>query len=149
MLLTNPLLLCLLSSVALALPTTNQNATDAKPNLEKRNRKSWLGPFTAQPCSGPPGPGEMQGLTEGTCYNLALASAPFIGINYGSGEPKTSAIRFFEDGQCKKSNGAADYVHQDVSGTGMSCINQHQNAGSFKIFWDPEWNNQFYTPNGS
>ena len=127
--LNSPLLLCLLSSTALALPTTNATSEDSL-SLTKR-KVGWLGSFTSNKCSGPPAHQVNLADTD-TCYKFTpVAGQGWVGINYGSGDDWETCVTFYTDGACKTELGTQS-VCQNGS-KGMQCSNALGAARSFQL----------------
>ena len=148
MILAYSVLVSLLGSTALALPTNHTNTT-----LTKRRHNPWLGGFTSSDCSGSVMAGDVQNLDDGstgqTCYVWSPpAGATYIGINFGGDGDPMDAVRWSEDTQCTKSKQEHDYVHQGGDDSGMSCVavSAYPSIKAFKSFADPGFNNQYWSP---
>ena len=99
--------------------------------------------------------GDANGLSDpDKCVKWSpAAGSKMISMNFGSGSQKMDAVRFFSDDNCQHSNQANDYFHEDQytmgsapQETDISCIKNKGPYKSLKMFYDPEWKNQFWSP---
>jgi len=143
MYLSLPILLSLLSSTALTLPTTTNTTiptnshNDTSPSLLKRTKPGWVGSFPNKDCSGPVGPNVHNTIADDICYKFTPTKGmAWIGVNYGSGDDQFSEISFFVDDGCKYLIGGpwgAGNVFQGNGGSGMRCTNHLGMAKSFML----------------
>lgn len=139
-----PVLLSLLTSTTLALPTTSNttlalpttsNTTTTTPSLEKRTKPPWIGAFANPKCTGPVGPNVQHDILVQTCYKYKpVAGSDWIGINYGSGAYQISELTFYTDDACTKLLGPLwgfGTVFQGNGGSGMQC---RKDLGAAKSF---------------